>query len=114
LDVVLKPLKEASFKGLALTDPHDDEHWVFPLLYAYVCDHPKGCKVSCLSSCYTCRYIQISSLWKLDFEMNLGFSFTHLNDLWLVCCLWISRLHVPMTQINVNIHAVCASVQSNP
>jgi hypothetical protein len=62
LDVVLKPLKEASFKGLALTDPHDDEHWVFPLLYAYVCDHPKGCKVSCLSSCYTCRYIQILSL----------------------------------------------------
>ncbi len=62
LDVVFKPLKEASFKGLALIDPHNDEHWVFPLRYAYVCDHPKGCKVCCLSSCYTCKYIHISSL----------------------------------------------------
>ncbi len=62
LDVVLKPLKEASFKGLALTDPHGDEQWVFPLLYAYVCDHLEGCKVCCLSPCYMCRYIQISSL----------------------------------------------------
>ncbi len=31
LDVVLKPLKEANFKGLVLSDPHGDEHWVFPL-----------------------------------------------------------------------------------
>jgi hypothetical protein len=62
LDVVLKPLKEASFKGLALTNPHGDEQWVFPLLYAYICGHPKGCKVCCLSPCYMCRYIQISSL----------------------------------------------------
>jgi hypothetical protein len=57
LDVVHKPLKEASFKGLALTDPHGDEHWVFPLLYVYVCNHFEGCKVCCLSSCYTCKYI---------------------------------------------------------
>jgi len=26
LDVVLEPLKEASFKGLTLIDPHGDEH----------------------------------------------------------------------------------------
>jgi hypothetical protein len=56
LDVVLKSLKEANFKGLALIDPHGDEHWVFPLLYAYVCDHHEGCNVCCLSSCYTCKY----------------------------------------------------------
>jgi hypothetical protein len=62
LDVVLKPLKKSSFKGLALINPHSDEHWVFPLLYAYVCDHPKVCKVCCLSSCHTCKYMQISSL----------------------------------------------------
>jgi len=42
LDVIFKPLKEASFKGLALTNPHSDEHWVFPLLYAYVYDHLEG------------------------------------------------------------------------
>jgi hypothetical protein len=90
LDVVLKPLKEANFKGLSLTNPHSDEHWVFLLLYAYVCDQPKGCKVCCLSSFYTCKYIQILSLWKLKLEMNLGFSFFHLNDLWLICCLWIN------------------------
>jgi len=62
LDVVFKLLKEVNFKGLALTNPHDDEHWVIPSMYAYVYDHPKGCKVCCLSSCYTCNYIQISSL----------------------------------------------------
>ncbi len=56
LDVVLKPLKEANFKGLALTNPYSDEHWVFPLLYAYVYNHPEGCKVCCLSLCCTCKY----------------------------------------------------------
>ncbi|CAM6050719.1 unnamed protein product, partial [Sphagnum compactum] len=56
LDVVLKPLKEASFKGLALTDPHGDEHWVFPLLYAYVCDHPEGCKVTCTYDTNQCQH----------------------------------------------------------
>jgi len=62
LDVVFKPLKEASFKGLALIDPHSDEHWVFPLLYAYVYNHLEGYKVCCLSSCYTYKYIHILSL----------------------------------------------------
>jgi hypothetical protein len=62
LDVIFKPLKEANFKGLTLTNPHGDEHWVFLLLYAYTYDHPKGCKVCCLSSFYTCKYIQILSL----------------------------------------------------
>jgi uncharacterized membrane protein len=52
-------------------------------------------------------FLQISSLWKLELEMNVSFSFSHLDDLWLVCCLWISRLHVSMTQINVNIRAIC-------
>jgi hypothetical protein len=42
LVVIFKPLKEASFKGLALPNPHGDEHWVFPLLYAYVYDHLEG------------------------------------------------------------------------
>jgi hypothetical protein len=56
LDVVFKPLKEASFKGLVLINPHGDEHWGFPLLYAYVCNHPEGCKVCCLSSCNTYKY----------------------------------------------------------
>jgi hypothetical protein len=27
LDVVFKPLKEASFKGFVLINPHSDEHW---------------------------------------------------------------------------------------
>jgi hypothetical protein len=26
--------------------------------------------VCCLSSCYTCKYIHILSLWKLKLEMN--------------------------------------------
>ncbi len=88
LDVNLKLLKESNFKGLSLIDPRGDEHWVFPLLYAYVCDHFEGCKMCCLSSCHKCKYIQILSLWKLELE-KIGFSFSHLMtyDLYVVCGL---------------------------
>lgn len=31
--------------GISLFDPFGNEQMVHPRLYAYVCDHPEGCKV---------------------------------------------------------------------
>jgi hypothetical protein len=47
LDIILQPLKAASHEGVALIDPFGTPQFVHPLLYAYACDHPEGCKVSC-------------------------------------------------------------------
>lgn len=32
-------------RGTSMTNPHGVERFVFPLLFAYVCDRPKGYKV---------------------------------------------------------------------
>jgi len=47
LDIILQPLKAASYEGVALIDPFGNPQFVYPLLFAYACDHPEGCKVSC-------------------------------------------------------------------
>ena len=30
------------YKGIRLVDPFGDPQWMFPLLYAYIYDHPKA------------------------------------------------------------------------
>ncbi|GAQ89262.1 hypothetical protein KFL_005040060 [Klebsormidium nitens] len=47
LRLVLQPLKDASFTGFMSEDPDAEERWFYPMLFAYVCDHPEGCKVTC-------------------------------------------------------------------
>ena len=46
LQMVLKSLKEASFTGLPLLDPSGEPKIVYPLLFAYICDHPESCKIT--------------------------------------------------------------------
>ncbi|GAQ90875.1 hypothetical protein KFL_006960010 [Klebsormidium nitens] len=43
----LQPLKDASFDGFVAEDPDGGDKFFYPLLYAYICDHPEGCKVTC-------------------------------------------------------------------
>ncbi|CAI5461430.1 unnamed protein product [Closterium sp. Yama58-4] len=46
LDIVFEPLISASYSGAAMNDPNGVERIVYPLMYAYVCDYPEGCKVT--------------------------------------------------------------------
>ncbi|CAM6089392.1 unnamed protein product [Calypogeia fissa] len=71
LEVILSTLKAASYRGIPLEDPFGEKHWVFPLPFACICDHPKGCKVTCTydtnkcslpCSCCLCRKDRLSNV----------------------------------------------------
>ena len=42
-------------KGIQFVDPFSDPQWVFPLLYAYICDHLEGTKLTCTYDTNTCQ-----------------------------------------------------------
>ncbi len=61
LEIIFNSLKEASFVGLPLIDPSGKPQIVYPLLFAYICDHPESCKITatydtnlCQSPCSRC------------------------------------------------------------
>lgn len=61
LEIIFTSLKEASFTGLPLLDPSGEPQIVYPLLFAYICDHPESCKITasydtnlCQSPCSRC------------------------------------------------------------
>jgi hypothetical protein len=42
-----------------MIDPFEKEQFVFPLLFAFVCNQPEGCKVHFLSQCYLNNQVDI-------------------------------------------------------
>jgi hypothetical protein len=47
LEIVLEPLKEASYSGYYMKDPFGNPQWVFPRICLYICDQTEGSRITC-------------------------------------------------------------------
>ncbi|CAI7751367.1 unnamed protein product, partial [Closterium sp. NIES-54] len=55
VELMLQPILEGLKSGFKMKDPNGVEHLVIPMLYAWVCDFPESCKITCTLSGTTNR-----------------------------------------------------------
>ncbi|CAI5457537.1 unnamed protein product [Closterium sp. Yama58-4] len=55
VELMLQPILESLKIGFMMKDPNGVEHHVVPMLYAWVCDFPESCKITCTLSGATNR-----------------------------------------------------------
>ncbi|CAM6096622.1 unnamed protein product [Calypogeia fissa] len=55
-EIILAPLKEASYKGVHLKDPFGNSQWVFPRLCLYICDQTEGSRMTCTFDTNKCKF----------------------------------------------------------
>jgi hypothetical protein len=55
-EIILAPLKEASYKGVHLKDPFGNSQWVFTRLCLYICDQTEGSRMTCTFDTNKCKF----------------------------------------------------------